>query len=88
MSAMSEESVDLKYYIKFLEGQLAQCYKLTGADPDGNEDWRLAPHAVEEVRRLRNEYDILTGSSNPPSYKAKTPTTQTTHPPHSSETAK
>jgi hypothetical protein len=36
---------------------LATCYRLTGADPDGNEDWRLAKHAVEEVRRLRNESD-------------------------------
>lgn len=38
---------------------LAECYRLSGADPDGNEDWRLAPHAVEEVRRLRKEYDEL-----------------------------
>jgi hypothetical protein len=37
--------------------QLAECYRLSGADPDGNEDWRLAPRAVEEVRRLRKEYD-------------------------------
>lgn len=42
-----------------LEGQLAECYRLSGADPDGNEDWRLATDAVEEVTRLRNEYDEL-----------------------------
>lgn len=36
---------------------LSECYKLTGADPDGNEDWRLAPRAVEEVRRMRQEFD-------------------------------
>lgn len=39
--------------------QLAECYRLSGADPDGNEDWRLAPHAVEEVKRLREESDEL-----------------------------
>lgn len=38
---------------------LAECYKLTGADPDGDEDWRLAPDAVEEVRRFRRDYDDL-----------------------------
>lgn len=36
---------------------LAECYRLSGADPDGNEDWRLARHAVEEVRRLRADHD-------------------------------
>lgn len=41
-----------------LEHDLAECYKLTGADPDGNEDWRLATHAVEEVRRMREELDM------------------------------
>lgn len=36
---------------------LAECYRLAGADSDGNEDWRIAPDAVSEVRRLRAEYD-------------------------------
>lgn len=40
---------------------LAECYLLSGADPDGNdvdgERWRLAPNAVEEVRRLRAGFD-------------------------------
>ena len=36
---------------------LAECFRLSGADPDGNEDWRLAPSAVAEVRELRDEYD-------------------------------
>ena len=40
-----------------LKRQLAECFRLSGADPDGNEDWRLAPRAVEEVRRLRSDYD-------------------------------
>lgn len=39
------------------EDRLGECYRLTGADPDGDESWRLAPHAVEEVRRLREEHD-------------------------------
>ena len=38
---------------------LAECYRLSGADPDGNEDWRLAPYAVEAVRELREDYDRL-----------------------------
>jgi hypothetical protein len=37
--------------------RLAECYRLSGADPDGDEDWRLARHAVDEVRRLRKECD-------------------------------
>lgn len=39
--------------------QLAQCYHLSGADPDYNEDWRLAPDAVQEVAELRKQYDEL-----------------------------
>lgn len=35
--------------------QLAECYRLSGADPDGNEDWRLAGHAVDAVAGLREE---------------------------------
>ena len=40
-----------------LQHQLAECYRLSGADPDGNEDWRLAPRAAEEVKRMRDELD-------------------------------
>ncbi|MFA6242686.1 MAG: hypothetical protein WC655_17235 [Candidatus Hydrogenedentales bacterium] len=36
---------------------LGEIYKETGADTDGNEAWRNAPYAFEEVRRLRAEYD-------------------------------
>lgn len=43
--------------IERLNGQLAECYRLSGADPDGNKDWRLAPRAVTEVKRLREESD-------------------------------
>lgn len=43
--------------IRKLQADLAECYRLSGADPDGNEDWRLAEHAVEEVKRMRAELD-------------------------------
>lgn len=39
--------------------QLAECYRLTGADPDGDSDSMLAKFAVEEVRRLREKFDQL-----------------------------
>jgi hypothetical protein len=38
-----------------LTADLAECYRLTGADPDGNEDWRIARYAVVEVRALLQE---------------------------------
>lgn len=40
---------------------LAECYRLAGGDTDGNEDWRLAPDAVEEVRQLRQGYNHAIG---------------------------
>lgn len=40
-----------------LTRDLAECYRLSGADPDGDEDWRLAPRAVAAVRQLRADYD-------------------------------
>jgi hypothetical protein len=43
--------------IKWMRDALGECYQLTGADPDGNENWRLAPHAIDEVRRLRADHD-------------------------------
>jgi hypothetical protein len=39
------------------EKDLAECYRLSGADPDGDEDCKLAPHAVTEVKRMREEFD-------------------------------
>lgn len=39
---------------------LAECYRASGADPDGMEDWRLAQHAVEAVKDLRRDYDAET----------------------------
>src|SRR3990167_8827662 len=43
--------------IEELIADLAECFRLSGADPDGDEDWRIAPRAVAEVRRLREESD-------------------------------
>lgn len=42
-----------------LRSDLAECYRLTGADPDGNDDWMLATHAVQAVKELRAEVDEL-----------------------------
>jgi hypothetical protein len=39
--------------------RLGECYRATGEDPDGNENWRLAPFAVQAVRGLREENDQL-----------------------------
>jgi hypothetical protein len=39
---------------------LGEIYRETGADTDGNEAWRNAPYALEEVRRLRAEHDAQT----------------------------
>ena len=57
IAALREERDELRQRIAALEADLAECYRLTGADPDGNEDWRLAPQAVREVTRLRQESD-------------------------------
>jgi ribulose bisphosphate carboxylase small subunit len=43
--------------IERLQHDLAECYRLSGADPDGDDDWRLAERAVTEVKRMRGEYD-------------------------------
>lgn len=53
---MNRTETDQEKIIR-LERDLAECYRLSGADPDGNEDWRLAPRAVEAVRELRKDYD-------------------------------
>lgn len=37
--------------------QLAECFRMSGADPDGDEDWRLAGSAVQAVGQLREDYD-------------------------------
>ncbi len=47
----------LLFEVERLQADLATCYRLTGADPDGNDDRALAPYAVTEVARLRGEAD-------------------------------
>lgn len=42
-----------------LKAQLAECYKLSGADPDGDTDAHLAKYAVQEVRTMRERYDEM-----------------------------
>lgn len=49
--------------LDLLETQLATTFKLSGADCDGNEDWRIAPEAVREVTRLRDEADASSKDS-------------------------
>jgi hypothetical protein len=44
-----------------LRDQLGQCFRLSGSDPDGKENWRLAPRAVDAVRQLRADYDEACG---------------------------
>lgn len=51
------EATDHAAIVARLQHDLAECFKWSGADSDGNEDWRLAPRAVEEVKRLRADYD-------------------------------
>lgn len=57
MKRWSAEREELRAEVRRLQADLAECYRLSGADPDGNEDWRIAPYAVVEVERLRRESD-------------------------------
>jgi hypothetical protein len=43
--------------LETLQAQLAECYRLTGEDPDGAPDSMLAEHAVEAVREMRTLHD-------------------------------
>ena len=43
--------------VERLRSELASCYRITGADPDGNDDAMLATKAVAAVRRLRASAD-------------------------------
>jgi hypothetical protein len=47
----------LRQQVEKLEHDLAECYRLTGSDPDGDSDSMLAKHAVGAVRELREEAD-------------------------------
>lgn len=39
------------------ERDLAECFRQSGADTDGDEDWRIAKDAVQEVTRMREDWD-------------------------------
>ena len=52
-SRLAHINVDLQTDADMLTSRLAECYRQTGADPDGNEDWRLAEHAIDEVSNIR-----------------------------------
>ena len=59
----SDVLTEMRAYVAALEAHLAECYRLSGADPSGgttggtNEDWRLAHDAVRVVGVLRADYD-------------------------------
>ncbi len=57
LNSLQQELAQLRADNERLIGQLAECYRLSGADPDGNEDWRLAESAVNAVRELRKDSD-------------------------------
>ena len=52
-ACLAEGRAQTKQYVAWL----GEIYAATGADPDDNSDTHLAPFAVEEVHRLRREYD-------------------------------
>jgi hypothetical protein len=54
---LADEMTEVEAEVKRLRTDLATCYRLTGADPDVDEDWRLAGYAVAQVQRLREEAD-------------------------------
>jgi hypothetical protein len=50
---------------------LAACYRISGADPDSNEDWRLSEHAVQAVTELRSDHDSGTYTLRPKADRRK-----------------
>jgi len=54
---MAPEAETRRWMIRELEGRLAECYRLTGSDPDGDSDSMLANLAVAAVKELREEGD-------------------------------
>jgi hypothetical protein len=55
--SQSEEPSRIEQALRDATSQLAECYRLSGADPDGDPDWMLAKDAVVEVKRMRAELD-------------------------------
>jgi hypothetical protein len=54
---MDGATVMLRDEVADLRSQLAQCYRISGADPGIADDMALAARAVEAVRQLRTDYD-------------------------------
>ena len=54
-----------------LTAQLAQCFKIAGEDCDGNEDWRIAPRAVQAVTDLRRDYDDACAAEGPAPFSVR-----------------
>lgn len=48
---------DMEEALRVCIWALAECYHESGADPDGDEDWRIALSAPNAVRELREDYD-------------------------------
>jgi len=57
--AFAERERILLARVAELHKDLADCFRLTGADPDSNEDWRLARWAVKEVAAMRTDLDLV-----------------------------
>jgi hypothetical protein len=51
--ALRDQDAEIARHVKVL----ADCFRMAGADPDGNEDWRIAPDALRAVTDLRRDYD-------------------------------
>jgi cell division protein FtsB len=56
-ATLEAERDQLRQQVEKLEHDLAECYRLTGSDPDGDPDPMLAKHAVQAVGELREEAD-------------------------------
>ena len=53
LAALRDQEAEIARHVKVL----ADCFRMAGADPDGNEDWRIAPDALRAVTDLRRDYD-------------------------------
>jgi hypothetical protein len=51
--SLRDQEAEIARHVKML----ADCFRMSGADPDGNEDWRIAPDALRAVTDLRRDYD-------------------------------
>lgn len=54
---LREFIADITQTVASQQKMLADCFKMAGADCDGNEDFRIAPRALQAVTDLRRDYD-------------------------------